>query len=320
MHTRFTNSPPMQYDVVLMTINEVAGYLRCSRQDVQGMISTGLELPRSRTLVKLQATLVRDEIAISDQDLDAFQARFHNEEPGRHPPTWVMRKLSCESRHKCSICQSDLPLQFHHIIEWTNIQHYDPAYMLAVCGGCHDKIRIGRIDYKAQLAHKQATLLGASDVQSLEAQFQSLIATSQIIPKLGSVIPLVRSALSQNSQTVNPQDFGFTDLNHKNEVNRMSREYFAMMLEQDDLHAMRLTQILQDPAHSDLKENYMQVVQDIRQRIAMYESRGFSFDFILLKLQDQILAQATSMQPLDRRTLQTLLSFMYLSCDIGKRS
>ena len=91
---------------------------------------------------------------ISEKDVDALLAAFENEAPGRYPPVSVRRELLVESGYQCSICKSDSPLQFHHIVDWAKLKHHDAKHMLAVCGSCHVKIGLGQIDTKAQKQFK----------------------------------------------------------------------------------------------------------------------------------------------------------------------
>jgi hypothetical protein len=138
-----------------MNIKETTILLGWKREVVQLAITDGIETPISRKCVKLAATPQGNDYDITEEAVDTLLAAFEKEEPSRHPPVSVRRALLIESRYKCAVCRSDAPLQFHHIIEWAQIQHHDPVHMLAVCGTCHDKITLGYIDTKAQLAFKE---------------------------------------------------------------------------------------------------------------------------------------------------------------------
>jgi hypothetical protein len=142
-----------------MNLKEATALLGWKRELVQLAITDGIETPLSRQRVNLAATAQGNDYDITEDAIDALLAAFEREEPGRHPPVPVRRALLIESRYKCAVCRSDAPLRFHHIIEWAELQHHDPHHMLAVCGTCHDKITLGHIDTKAQLAFK-AKLIG----------------------------------------------------------------------------------------------------------------------------------------------------------------
>jgi hypothetical protein len=146
-----------------MNLKEVAGLLVYPVEHVKKFVSTGLKLPTSGKMAKLGSRKIHDTIDVSDEQLNAFIQRFEKEEPGRHPPVEVRRELLVEANHLCAICRKPLPPQFHHMLEWSKIQHHDARHMLVLCGGCHDRCRIGEIDgteqamYKAKLLKQHAS-------------------------------------------------------------------------------------------------------------------------------------------------------------------
>lgn len=137
-----------------MTLNEVAGLLGYSREQVADLIKSGLALPVSGTLIKLQTTGIGDQLDISDDQFNEFVAKFDAEEPGRWPPAEVRRELLVEARHACAICGSFAPLQYHHMLDWAKVKHHDARHMLAICGTCHSRCTNGQIDYKSQCQYK----------------------------------------------------------------------------------------------------------------------------------------------------------------------
>jgi hypothetical protein len=177
-----------------MNLREAASLLSTTRERVLVLIDKGIELPVSKDNVKLVATKTATDYDIIDADLDTFIAAFHAEEPGRHPPVEVRRNLLVEAGHRCGICRLATILQFHHMIEWGIVGHYDVAKMLAVCGACHDQCTAGVIDYKSQDKYKQllalrltptppsAALIGSElelikrerDVRTLKRLFESI--------------------------------------------------------------------------------------------------------------------------------------------------
>ncbi len=132
-----------------MNIKEAACLLGWKSEQVAAAIGKGVICGKWGK-ISLRAAKCGTDYEITDSDIDAFLQKFETEEPGRYPCLAVRRKLLIESRYKCAVCEADAPLQFHHIIEWAKLKHHDPKHMLAVCGICHDKIRLGQIDAKAQ--------------------------------------------------------------------------------------------------------------------------------------------------------------------------
>jgi len=159
-----------------MDLKETAGLLGWKRELVESAIEQGIETPSKKLLIKLAATKQGLDYDIREEDVDALLTAFEKEEPGRHPPVPVRRELLVESGYQCSVCKSDSPLQFHHIVDWAKLKHHDPKHMLAVCGSCHDKIGLGQIDTKAQKQFK-ARLQGPTQRQSI-----NLVSTGKAQP------------------------------------------------------------------------------------------------------------------------------------------
>lgn len=170
----------------VLPVREVATLLSWRLADVQIAIETGVRLPQSGDLIHLAAIPIGDTYEIVEDHLDAFVAAFEREQPGRHPPVQVRRKLLVESGHRCTICAQVAPLHFHHIIEFSKLPHHDAAHMMAVCGVCHNRIGLGEIDVLSQRAykarrqaddHEQAPRVSTLSPQSpttLEPEFEEL--------------------------------------------------------------------------------------------------------------------------------------------------
>ncbi len=147
-----------------MTVNESATYMGLSREEIKIAIQNGIELPKSKTIVCLVAHDLGDQGYDIDEDqLDTFKLLFEAEEPGRHPPTEIARNLLVEAKHRCGICREIAPLEFHHLIEFSKVKHYDIRHMMAVCPTCHTRCGIGEIDGKAQRQYKQKLIEGTGD-------------------------------------------------------------------------------------------------------------------------------------------------------------
>jgi hypothetical protein len=155
-----------------MTLKETAYLLAITPEQVKSLIEIGCKLAVSETTVRLEATMVGEDFAVSDEQLDKFIGAFAAEEPARHPPVAVRRELLVETRHRCGICRDPVTrLQFHHLLEWEKVKHHDPKHMLAVCGTCHDDCSIGKIDkrtqemYKAKLQTPHYEAVGPDEVK-----------------------------------------------------------------------------------------------------------------------------------------------------------
>src|SRR5262245_16961752 len=136
----------------VLTLREAAALLGWRSTSVRLAIEVGIRLPKSGRRQHLAATRISENFEILREHLDEFLTAFEQEEPGRHPPVGVRQQLLVDSGHRCAICGLVAPLQFHHIIEFSELRHHDPEHMLAVCGVCHDRIGLGEIDAVSQRA------------------------------------------------------------------------------------------------------------------------------------------------------------------------
>lgn len=298
-----------------MEQKEVLAYLGWQKATFVTAVTVGIELPGGTAKVKLRATKIGDGYQIEEADLDEFQQTFHDAEPGRHPPVAVMRNLSVESIHRCGICKDALPLQYHHIIEWSELKHYDVNHMLSVCGGCHDLIRTGRIDRKSQYAHKRLL------TQRSDSDLWGRNADSIPWAELAEVIEFTHTALSDAIASEDSKfDYSYVDLETiKNPLNNLRKEYFDLMRELDEPHFRSIEDFLRS-ANNPASETYYRLVDALRRRMLHYQLQSQpSFESVLFDLVDAALHRFPDLKR-KRRTLDTLLSFMYFNCDIGRKS
>lgn len=306
-----------------MDLKEAAVLLGWSRDSVLDAINVGVKLPKSGSTLRLGASKSEKTWELSDDQLQVFVGAFEAEEPGRHPPIRVRRELRTEARHQCAICRRDLPLQFHHILEWAELRHHDPHHMLAICGGCHDKIGVGQIDRAEQRTYKR----------KLEDELDRLAGqegTNQIFPK-GTASPLSWDTLNEvigivHGAVVGPEttdkskfDFSLAELEEKNRLNQLGADTFVVMREHDEPFFGRIHSFLENPRNGDTTTLYYEIVDEFRRRIAAQQAEIARFENILNELYDVVNERFGEILAGKRRTLRIFLSFMYFNCDIGRK-
>ncbi|MCB2178940.1 HNH endonuclease [bacterium] len=306
-----------------MDISQVAALLSCKREEVITAINLGVELPKSKKKIKIKATPNNKDFSITDKDLDDFIVQFEEEEPGRHPPVSVCRELLVEANHRCAICGDSSPLQYHHIIEFSTIKHHDPKHMLAICGTDHAKINRGEIDIKAQQMYKEKLLQ-----RSLSRKTN--LPREELFPFIGENYDLAWDDIafvinelhkqvtpSKNIDTMSKYDFSTVDIKKKNELNNLSKDYFQMMVDHHEPYFRRIDNFLGNPATEDSKNRYHEIVDEIRSIIASNSGQGVKLEDILFRIKQ--IARSNEILNDKIRTLNILLSYMYLNCDIGKK-
>ncbi len=294
-----------------MNLNEAAKLLGWRREVLKDAIEKGVELPKSLKKIKLEANRVEHKYDIDEINLDAFIEAFHQEEPGRYPPIRVRRILLVEANHRCAICEeSTLRFQFHHMIEFAELKHYDPEHMLAICGTCHDKIGTGQIDYKMQVMYKQRL----HERKSLFDSFPSRFSWDDLH---GVITELHNNLAIADPSTESKYDFSSINLEHKNELNQLGADYFAVMRDHHEPYFARIEEFLKAPINVSVADLYHQIVDELRSKVAVRQSQFDSFETILMLIYDS----AKNNPELKRKgkTLNILLSFMYFQCDIGRK-
>jgi len=304
-----------------MDVKEVALLLGWKRDTVLDAIRDGVLLPVSRKKRQLAASGQGSSFEISDAELQEFLDAFESEQPGRHPPVLVRRELRTEAQHKCGICRADLPLQFHHILEWNDLKHHDPAHMIAVCGGCHDKINAGQIDRFEQRKYKRR-LQDALDQfsQAPPRLFPDGPASPLSWHNLRDVLELLHEAVINTDPSTESQfDFTLVDLDTKNKLNKLGEDTFAVMRDKDEPFFGRIQSFLENPLNSQTTTLYHEVVDEIRRRVAAEQSRFDRFEDLLEELYHAVRLRFEKKLRGKGRTLRILTSFMYFNCDIGRK-
>lgn len=301
-----------------MNINEVATYLKLSREEVKVAIEKGIELPISKALTYLKAHQVGKTYDIDERDLDEFISKFEAEDPGRNPPTAVRRELLIEARHGCAICGEKALIEYHHIIDFSSIGHYDTKHMLALCPTDHGLCTIGKIDKKAQYEYKRKLTTEANKENS---QFIYSIGPANFSwDDLRTIITSLHESIVKNSPNEGSKfDFSEIDIERKNELNRVGEEYYNTVITVHEPYFGRIQEFLHNPISSEIVELYYQIVDEIRTKIAASRDESERFEFFLNTFTDTAVANQENGRSKNRRTLNILMSFMYVNCDIGRK-
>jgi hypothetical protein len=295
-----------------MNINEAAEFMCWPRDVLKAAIEQGIELPKSKNLVKLRAIKLGDDYDIQETSLDEFIEQFEKEEPGRNPPTAVRRQLLVEARHRCAICKGTSAFEFHHIIEFSVLKHYDTNHMLLLCATCHRRCGNGEIDITAQREYKKQLTDTSNDFDSDLNNFPIRFSWDDLKDIVVEVHKVVKVA---NPSTVSKYDRRLIDLEKKNVLNKMGEDYFVMMRDKHQPYLGRIKEFLGNPANSSLAELYYETVDELNSKIAAERDKFNRFEDILIQVGDSAKTRLNGLRP----TLNVFLTFMYFECDIGRK-
>ena len=250
--------------------------------------------------------------------LDEFISAFEEEDPGRYPPVSIRRELLVEAKHSCAICRERTPIEFHHIIEFSTLGHYDSQYMLAVCPTDHALCTKGIIDRKAQYQYK-ANLSSTNRNDGEEFLYSIGPANFSWEDLRQIIISLHDSVVVRISQGESKFDFSEVNIDRKNEINRIGENYYNTVIVRHEPYFKRIQDFLENPVNGEIVELYYQVVDEIRSKIALNRNQQEHFEYFLSTFADVAVADIKDGRSQDRRTLNILMSFMYVNCDIGEK-
>lgn len=292
-----------------------------SPESVEEAIDSGVLCHGAESRVFLDANLVSDEYDISEDQLEAFITTLEAYEPGRHPPLAVRRKLLIEAGFRCAACRDSGHLEYHHIIEFSELRHHDPKHMLPVCGTCHNKMTRGGIDRVSQRQLKEKL---QSTTTSEPRPLAGLLPLRFNWDDLRIVIDGLYDAQHGDRATDESQsarfDFTAADIEEKNRINQLGKDYFRLMVEKHEPYFHRIDSFLKSPVNEAIRDRYLDVVDTFRNRIALTQPQVGSFEEILITLRERT---QESLGPAVRGRLpliSAVLSYMYLNCDIGRTS
>ena len=298
-----------------MNLSEASQALGIRRDALRDIITLGILI--DKTHVKLNASVNGKDYFISDDDFDTFQKAKEGYDPGRNTPIDIIRRLRVESNMHCGICVGSGPLEYHHMIEFSQIKHYDFENMMSVCSNCHTRIGRGEVDYKQQKMHKEKLKSGFG-----AKVIEIFSNTSPIIVRWDDISKVITHI--EQEWNYDGTDIIHTDPNkplpmdEKNILNNMDAEYFNMISQNHEPYFEKIREFLANPMNKNIKKKYLCVLEDLRQISIHKKSHLTGMHDFMTQLYGKS-AQIDSMEE-SRPLLAILISFMYVNCDLGVKS
>lgn len=304
-----------------MDLKGAAALLGMSPESVEEAIEIGVLPQGADSRVFLDADALDGGYDVSEDQLSAFLNELEAHEPGRHPPVAVRRALLIEAGFRCAACQDSGHLEYHHIIEFSELKHHDVDHMLPVCGTCHNKMTRGGIDRLSQREIKKKL----QETRSVAARPQEdLLPLRFNWDDLDIVIGGLHDAGVDDAKIGHPEtarfDFTASDIDEKNRINRLGQDYFRVMVEKHEPYFHRIDKFLTSPANREARDVYLDLVDTLRNRIALTQSRFSSFEEILISLREKTENVLGNRVRGRLALVSAVLSYMYLNCDIGRPS
>lgn len=115
------------------------------------------------------------------------------------------------------------------------------------------------------------------------------------------------------------EDFLYTYIDKKNEINNLSNEYCEFIREASEKHFTAIREFLIDPKHEVTKELYTDTALDFKGLIIARRGDFDTFDEVIEELYGEAWSQLKE-KGVNKRLLKVFIHFMYFNCDIGDKT
>ena len=113
--------------------------------------------------------------------------------------------------------------------------------------------------------------------------------------------------------------FEYIEMQKKNEINKLSQQYFDYMEENSSSYFHIIDDFLTNPINKDLLDFYYTIVDELKGKIITKRDSFNKFDDIFTYLYDHVLEVMPELKP-KRRLVNVFMHYMYCKCDIGRKT
>ena len=107
------------------------------------------------------------------------------------------------------------------------------------------------------------------------------------------------------------------DILKKNELNKLSLDYFNNVIKKNMEYFKQIEDFLSDPNNKDLLRKYENTINDLNEEITIHRDEYNAFEMILNHLFKMVIAKFPELKE-KRSLIRVFLHYMYYNCDIGK--
>ena len=118
----------------------------------------------------------------------------------------------------------------------------------------------------------------------------------------------------------NAVDFSYIEMERKNELNKLSKDYFDNVIQRHYSYFESIRNFLKDPINKKLKEQFDDLVDELNAKITIYQNEYFAFEKLLDELYDYVLSNNQEFFGSGKkRLIRVFINYMYCNCFIGKK-
>lgn len=130
---------------------------------------------------------------------------------------------------------------------------------------------------------------------------------------------LAISEILKTHKTSGNTDFQKIELSKKNELNKLSQEYFNNVIKPNISEFDTIKRFLSDPINSEINEIYMDASSDLKAKIELHKDEFEGFEAIIEQVYDSIVSSDSVSFRYKKRLIRIVLHYMYCTCDIGRK-
>lgn len=118
----------------------------------------------------------------------------------------------------------------------------------------------------------------------------------------------------------NAVDFSYIEMGRKNELNKLSKDYFDNVMQRHYSYFESIRNFLKDPINKKLKEQFDDLVDELNAKITIYQNEYFAFEKLLDELYDYVVSNNQEFFGSGKkRLIRVFINYMYCNCFIGKK-
>ena len=115
-------------------------------------------------------------------------------------------------------------------------------------------------------------------------------------------------------------DFEKIPVGTKNKLNGLSVDYYEQAIRADSMpHFRKLEEFLRNPRNVAVADRYYDAADELKQKILVERTRFETFDHVLLFIIERVQQSDPALRG-RRRLVSILTHYMYVNCDIGKKT
>lgn len=154
-----------------------------------------------------------------------------------------------------------------------------------------------------------------------EAKLHDLLRPLQFDEsELKFLIEEFHKSLPKADEIKSPDSLKYLNLDKKNELNNLSKQYFDDVIKRHFSHFETIKSFLSDPINKHLKDIYQDTVDEVNAKISVSRNEYLVFEGLLEDLYDYVIKNNTEFLNSGRKRLvRVFLNYMYCNCDIGKK-